>query len=86
MGCNCWQIWKKWLAPCLRIWLFSGLDLAPWQKVVLATLVCCFVLLCWVVYMCVVQANIVYFMGAQLVFDWERLENFLMTHDRPVGH
>jgi len=33
---------KKWLAlflaPCLRIWLFSGLDLHPWQKVDLATL------------------------------------------------
>jgi len=26
------------LAPCLRIWLFSGLNLAPWQKVDLATL------------------------------------------------
>ena len=26
------------LAPCLRIWLFSGLDLAPWQKIDLATL------------------------------------------------
>jgi len=26
------------LAPCLRIWLFSGLDLTPWQKVDLATL------------------------------------------------
>jgi len=20
------------LAPCLKIWLFSGLDLAPWQS------------------------------------------------------
>jgi len=33
---------KKWLdiflAPCPRIWLFSGLDLAPWQNVDLATL------------------------------------------------
>jgi len=27
------------LAPCLRIWLFSGLDLAPWQKVGLASLI-----------------------------------------------
>jgi len=27
------------LAPCLSVWLFSGLDLAPWQKVDLATLV-----------------------------------------------
>jgi len=26
------------LAPCPKIWLFSGLDLAPWQKVDLATL------------------------------------------------
>jgi len=27
-------------APCLRIWLFSALDLAPWQKVSLVTLIC----------------------------------------------
>ena len=27
------------LVPCLRIWLFSGLDLAPWQNAGLATLV-----------------------------------------------
>ena len=26
------------LAPCLRIWLFSGLDLTSWQNVCLATL------------------------------------------------
>jgi len=26
------------LAPCLRIWLFSGQDLAPWRKVDMATL------------------------------------------------
>jgi len=32
------------------------------------------------------QANIVYFMGGQLVFDWDRLENFLITHNRPVGN
>jgi len=25
-------------------------------------------------------------MGAQLVFDWDRLENFLITRDRPVGN
>jgi len=44
-----------------------------------------FFLLCWVAYyVCVVQANIVYFMGGQLVFDWDRLENFLITRDRPV--
>jgi len=29
----------RFLTPCLRIWLFSGLDLAPWQKVNLAILV-----------------------------------------------
>jgi len=33
---------RKWLdiflAPCSRIWLFSGLNLAPWQNVDLATL------------------------------------------------
>jgi len=28
---------------------------------------------------------IVYFIGDQLVFDWDRLENFLILHDRPVG-
>jgi len=22
----------------------------------------------------------------QLVFDWDRLENFLLTRDRPVGY
>jgi len=25
-------------------------------------------------------------MGGQLVFDWDRLENFLITRDRPVGN
>jgi len=25
-------------------------------------------------------------MGGQLVFDWDRLENFLITHDRPVDN
>jgi len=25
-------------------------------------------------------------MGDQLVFDWDRLENFLISRDRPVGH
>jgi len=24
-------------------------------------------------------------MGGQLVFDWDQLENFLITRDRPVG-
>jgi len=28
---------------------------------------------------------VVCFMGGQLVFDWDRLENFL-TRDRPVGN
>jgi len=27
------------LAPYLKIWLFSGLDLAPWQNVGLTTLI-----------------------------------------------
>ena len=35
--------------------------------------------------MCVVEANIVYLMGGQLVIDWDRLEN-LITRDRPVGN
>jgi len=26
-----------------------------------------------------------YSSGGQLVFDWDRLENFLITNDRPVG-
>jgi len=25
-------------------------------------------------------------MGGQLVFDWDHLENFLITRDRPVGN
>jgi len=25
-------------------------------------------------------------MGGQFVFDWDRLENFLITRDRPVGN
>jgi len=25
-------------------------------------------------------------MGGQLVFDWDRLENFLLIRDRPVGN
>ena len=29
---------------------------------------------------------IVYFMGGKLVFDWDRLQNFLITHDRLVGN
>jgi len=24
--------WGLFLAPCLKIWLVSGQDLAPWQK------------------------------------------------------
>jgi len=24
--------------------------------------------------------------GGQLVFDWDRLENFLITHDRLIGN
>ena len=28
----------RFLAPCPRIWLLFGLDLAPWQKVDLVTL------------------------------------------------
>jgi len=25
-------------------------------------------------------------MGGQIVFDWDRLANFLITRDRPVGN
>jgi len=35
--------------------------------------------------MCVLCRLIVYFMGGQLVFDCDRLEDFLITRDRPVG-
>jgi len=28
----------------------------------------------------------VYSRGGQLVFDWDRLENFLINRDRPVGN
>jgi len=28
----------------------------------------------------------VYSRGDQLVFDWDRPENFLLTRDRPVGN
>ena len=24
-------------------------------------------------------------MGGQLVFDWDQVENFMVTHDQPVG-
>jgi len=34
-GKNGWPF----LVPCLRIWRFSGIDLAPWQNVGLATLI-----------------------------------------------
>ena len=34
----------------------------------------------------VMKAHIVYFMGGQLVFDWDRLQNLLITRDRPVGN
>ena len=41
-------------------------------------------LLCWVA--CVLCRLIVYFMGGQLVFDWARPENLLITRDRLVGN
>jgi len=37
-------------------------------------------------YVCVVQADRDCFMGDQLVFDWDQLENSLITLDRPVGN
>jgi len=36
--------------------------------------------------MCVLCRLIVYSMGDQLAFDWDRLENFLITRDRLVGN
>ena len=36
--------------------------------------------------MCVLCGLIVYFIGSQLAFDWDQLENFLITRDRPVGN
>ena len=43
-------------------------------------------LLCWMAYVCVLCRLIVYFRGGQLVFDWDRLENILITRDRPGGY
>jgi len=34
-GKNGWPFF----GPCLRIWVFSGLELAPWQNAGLATLI-----------------------------------------------
>ena len=66
------------IQPANRIVTFSGkLLLYCWC----AALFCCAE---WH-YVFVVLANIAYFMGGQLVFDWDRLENFLVTCDRPVG-
>ena len=46
---------------------------------------CSAALLCWMAYVCVVQANSL-FHGWQLVFDWDRLEDFLITRNWPVGN
>ena len=32
------------------------------------------------------QATMSYIRGGQLVFDWDRLEKFLITRDRPLGN
>jgi len=47
--------------------------------------VCCFVC-CAEWHMCVLCKIIVYFMSGQLVFDWDRLDDFLITRHRPVGN
>jgi len=36
--------------------------------------------------MCVLCCLIVYFMGGQLVIDWDQLQDFLKTRSRPVGN
>jgi len=36
--------------------------------------------------MCALCRLIVCFMGGQLVFDWDRLENFLIAREQPVGN
>ena len=48
----------------------------------------CMLLCCAEWHMCVSCRLIVYFMGGQLVFDWDRLEveDFLITRDRSVGN
>jgi len=49
----------------------------------------CFVLLCWVKWhMCCVccEGKYSYFMGGQLFFDWDWLESFFITRNRPVGN
>ena len=33
-----------------------------------------------------IVSSIIYARGGQLVFDWDRLENFLITRDRPGGY
>jgi len=44
------------------------------------------VLLCLLcLLLCVLCRLIFYFMGGQLVFDWDQLENLLITCDRLVG-
>jgi len=35
---------------------------------------------------CVAHTLLAYASGGQLVFDWDRLENFLITRDRPVSN
>jgi len=53
--------------------------LRPWLLII------CFVC-CAEWHMCVLCKLIVYFMGGQLVFDWYRLDNILISRDRPVGN
>jgi len=37
-------------------------------------------------YNCLTELLVLYGRGGQLVFDWDRLENFLITRDPPVGN
>jgi len=36
--------------------------------------------------MCVLCCLIVYFVGGQLVIDWDKLQDFLITRSRPIGN
>jgi len=47
---------------------------------------CFVVVLSGIMYPALRSRLISLFMGDQLVFDWDRLENFLITRDRPVGN
>ena len=64
---------------CYFIIFSRGVEVATFTM-----LVCCLLVAEW--HMCVLCTPTVYFVGGQLVFNWDRLENFLVTRYRPVGN